>query len=281
LFDDEVELIKKNQKIITHYLSNVESILEIGPGSNYSVTHKTFNMLEYAKKLKYYYPIDICKSYLVNACNLIKKSNPALKITPLEADMLNISALNLSTTIKNSKAIMLLGSTLGGQTPVEQNQMLEHIYNSLNEEDLFIITCDTNNDEELLLKAYQNNEKFHRAPLRLFSKLQDEFKDCFLRAPLRLFAKINPQFKDRFDIHCAWNKEFYYVDIFFVAQKKLTFYYPDKGIIKINKGQELRGIKSRKYSKEKIKTQLEDKKFIIKEIVTNSNKMEMFICKKE
>ncbi|KKB96659.1 hypothetical protein SZ25_00242, partial [Candidatus Arcanobacter lacustris] len=102
-----------------------------------------------------------------------------------------------------------------------------------------------------------------------------------LRAPLRLFAKINPQFKDRFDIHCAWNKEFYYVDIFFVAQKKLTFYYPDKGIIKTNKGQELRGIKSRKYSKEKIKTQLEDKKFIIKEIVTNSNKMEMFICKKE
>jgi uncharacterized SAM-dependent methyltransferase len=267
LFWDEVELVNKNKLIISDYLAGVENVLEIGPGSDHSVSHKTLSILKYANNLKNYYPIDICTSYLTGACNLVKQNNHELNVIPLKADMMKLSEIKLSDRIEGKKALMILGSTLCGQTDEEQNKILQEIYNSLGDNDIFIITTDTTNDEKLLLDAYKN-----------------KYLQFLTQGSLKYFVNFSEDFQgklDAFTMSCSWNKDFQYIDLFYTLKTELTFDYPEFGKINLRAGQELRGIKSRKPSTEQFVKKLNAQFFVVNEIVTNSDKMQMFICHKD
>jgi hypothetical protein len=65
-----------------------------------------------------------------------------------------------------------------------------------------------------------------------------------------------------------------------VAKETLSFYLDNYGIIEIKEGQQLRGMKSRKFSEEDAVKLLESNNFKIDEVLDNSNKMKMFITHK-
>ena len=264
LFQDEVNLILENQDILSHYLTNISDIIEIGPGFTHSVEHKTLSILQAAKDLKNYYPIDIAKDYLINACNVVAKKFKHVQVHPIEANMLALSASNLHDKIPNHKALIFLGSTLCGQTSEEQSLIIRSIYEALSSGDLFILTVDTNNDADSLIKAYINNIDIIMASLEHFIRYMPGFKEHL----------------DKFKPGCVWNAELKYIDQFFTAKENLTFYYPNYGMISIEKGQELRGIKSRKISEQETINLLIKEKFLILDIINGRNNMKIFICQK-
>ena len=170
LFKEEVELLQNSKKALTNYLDDITSIIEIGPGSTHSVMHKTLSVLQCAPHLKNYYPIDISKKYLNDACEVVGSKFPRIRTLPIAADMMNL--FNLKKIAENNqekKALLLLGSTLGGQTPEEQDLIITGISKILSKDDIFIITVDTNNDEKSLMKAYSNNHELHYSVLSYFS----------------------------------------------------------------------------------------------------------------
>ncbi len=264
LFNDEVSLIKNNQQLLTKHLNDISEIIEIGPGTSHPVEHKTIPILNYATNLKKYYAIDWCKDYLTEACQFIENYAPELKVLAIEADLSQREKLNLAISTSDKKAIILLGGTLGCYDQTMQKHILNQIYNLMSIDDLFIVTIDTNQDEQSLLAAYQNNDKLHFA--------------C-----VEYFAKINPDFAKHLNslsVKCHWNKISSYLDIYFVAKNDFTFKFQKYLEIKIIKGQELRGIKISKPKQQEFIKLLKEAGFEVVDNLTNSNKMRMFIAKK-
>jgi uncharacterized SAM-dependent methyltransferase len=265
LFDDEVALIKNNSLKLKHYLNDITNIIEIGPGSNHTVINKTVPFLQYAKKLEGYFPLDLCENYLTDTCNIVSANIPNLKIKPIEHDIMSSSPLKLSNNLRN-KALIILGGTLGNFNEEEQSNILTLFHNSLKEGDLLFITFDSNLEKESLLKAYSNNLACNllRGGLNYFSSLYQDLLEH----------------KAKFEVCCTWNEQQQYIDLFFTAKENLTLYLPNNNIVKIQEGQEFRGIKSRKYDKNKIESLLNKCKLSVIDILDNSQKMQIFICKR-
>ena len=266
LFRDEVELIQKNKAAITHYLKDIKNLIEIGPGSVFTVQHKTLSILKLLPNLKNYYPIDHSTNYLKDSCKFIKQNIKELKIYPIEVNLFDEDFVQINKKIDASKAIIMLGSTLQNFNYKKQLSVLKKISNLLEKDEMFIITNDFNHDKSLLLKAYNN-----------------EYTSKFLNANLKYFAKINYQFakfQNSFNNKVAWNESENYVDISFIPQKTIKFPFNDYTDIILHKGQELRGIKSRKPHLEDVLSLLEQSGFMVQDVLNNSGKMKMFVCVK-
>lgn len=266
LFRDEVSLIQKNKISLSHYLSDVINIIEIGPGSCHTMQHKTIPVLSCAAKLKTYQAIDHSENYLIDVCKFIRNQLPKIDVFSTEADLMQSIPIKLSKEVDGKKAIMLLGSTLENFTIAEQNYVIEQIVNLIDSGDIFILTVDTNQNEKLLLSAYANNHLY-----------------SLIGASLKYFSKINPnfaQYLNSFEATCVWNGELNFVDMYFVAKENISFHLKNYGNINIIKGQELRGIKSRKPSEQAVIDLLSKSGFDMVDMLVNSNKMKMFICKK-
>lgn len=266
LFNDEVSLIGNNKDKLSKYLENVNDIIEVGPGSSYAVEHKTIPILTSALQLKNYHAIDYSKNYLVDICNIIKERMPSLKINTSESDIMQKYPITLNALINNKKAIMLLGSTLGNFNDFQQSYIVKQLSNLIDCNDIFILTVDMNQDPVSLIKAYSNTHTHQ-----------------FIKEFLLYFSRINSSFTkylNSFEIKINWDEFNKLVDIFLIAKENLCFNLPRFGDIKIQYGQEFRGIKSRKPTINRVLSLLEINDFHVLDVLTHSNKMGMFICKK-
>ncbi len=109
-----------------------------------------------------------------------------------------------------------------------------------------------------------------------------DFND-FARCALWNFARTNPDFDKHvksFDIACRWNESEKVLLRYYVANEFVSFKFGEYGEIKIEKGQELSGLKARKDSTEKM-VDLIEKYFSIVDILSVSGKMKTFICQKK
>lgn len=266
LFNDEVSLIQNNSLQISKHLSGVEELIEIGPGSSRAVNNKTIPILKNAPDLKSYYAIDYSIDYLTDTCRCILNRAPKLKVFPLEVNLLQEDPIEINTKTTGPKSVMLLGSTLENFTISEKKHIIKNISSFMNSKDIFILTVDTNQDVPSLLSAYNN--------IHLYN---------LIKSALNYFAKINPHFEkylDSFQAECSWDKSGNFIDMYFIAKHDLSFFFPNYGDIVINKGQILRGIKSRKPHEQTVIQRLEQHNFSIINTLTHSNKMKMFICQK-
>lgn len=266
LCKDEIEIISKSKNELEQYLSNITDIIEVGPGSAHAVNNKTLPILSYAKNLKRYHAIDYSKSYLESACTLIKSKCPNLNIFQIEADLIQLDSVKISSTKGSNKAALFLGSTLGNFNEAKQENIIKQFASLLDINDLFILTVDTNQDKDSLLKAYSN----------------DYFYD-FTMGCLKYYAKLNPDFKKylaSFEAKVILDERNNLIDAFFKVKEDLSFYFIGHGNITLNKGQELRGIISQKPSSEKVKNLLFKHNFEVLHALNNSDKMKVFICKR-
>jgi len=266
LFNDEVKTISSNKDALKEYLKEVTDIVEIGPGSDYTLEHKTLPILSYVENLKRYHAIDISKDYLDNACNYIKRHKPELEICSVEADLMRDEKIELNQIPYGKKAVIFLGSTLGNFTQMQQNYVLKQISMLTEANEIVIIAIDTNQDKNSLIKAYNNS-----------------YSTKLVLAIIRNFTKISPKFLpyvNSFEVECRWDEANKLIDIFFVVKDNISFYLENYGEIILTKGQELRGVTSRKPSKECIATLLQQNQFDVLDILHYSNKMQLFICKR-
>ena len=264
LCKDEVELINNNKDKIKKHLNNVTDILEIGPGSKHAVNNKTLPILKSAQNLKRYHALDYSKNYLEEACNAIQANLPELKVIPIEADLMNFGKLTL--TSEGPKAILSFGCTLCNFNKSNQTHIIKEFYNLLNKKDVLILTIDNNQNKESLLKAYDNQY----------------FYD-FVMASLQHYLKIDPTFEKNlssFEVKVELNESLNLIDAFFIVKNDLSFYFQGHGTIQLFKGQQLNGIISHKPKTDQITDLLTQNSFEVIEILDNSDKMKLFICKK-
>ena len=95
-----------------------------------------------------------------------------------------------------------------------------------------------------------------------------------------MLSLASPEFVPLFKPQCCWNDKGNYVDIYYTASEKLNFNYPAYGIINISQGQNLRGIKSRKFNIEYIRNKLEKSDFSVVDFLSNNNRMNVILCKR-
>ena len=148
-------------------------------------------------------------------------------------------------------------------TPRQRIVSLHKINSILNTNDIFIVSDDTNSDDKSIIKAYDHKN----------------FQLSFLDS----IAEFNQHFKDHtnsFEVMYEFIPSESTLYIYYKARKKLTFYYPLHGNIEIQEGQKLRGIKSKKFHHKEFQTLLESNGFKTLEIINNSDKIKLFICKK-
>lgn len=266
LFNDEVSLIRNNSLKLSQHLSEIKELIEIGPGSSHSVNNKTIPILNCAKNLKNYYALDHSIDYLNDAYSCVSDNIPKLKIFTVEANLLQTNPIEINTHGTDKKAVMLLGSTLENFDLNDQKHIIQTIHNTINSNDLFILTVDTNQDEESLNLAYSSEHNIK-----------------FIMGGLHYLEKITPNFTpyiNSLKIEVAWNKELNVVDTNFIAKNDFSFYFNGYGDIMIKKGQKLRGVKSRKPTTNTITNLLESSGFSVIDTLTNSNKIKMFIATK-
>lgn len=265
LFTEEVRLIKQNQENLTRYFQDVHNILEIGPGSNRAIQNKTIPILTNCSLLRRYHAVDRSKQYLTDACNFLQYKFPALNISSTEANLLQPIPIQLSQNLKGKKAIIFLGGTIGNFTKEQQQHTIGQFIALTNPDDLIIITFDTNLNEESLLKTYSN-----------------KYTNNFVMGALKYFAKINPPFEkylNSFDVHCEWNKQSNILEIGFTAKIDVSFKFGCNNI-DIMKGQNLKGIKSHKFTQQNISSLFDKDFFSPVTVLENSSSVKVFIYKR-
>ena len=267
IFGDEVDNIEQNKDKLTKYLENVEDIIEIGPGFDLVMSKKTLPVISYAKELKRYFAVDSSASYLKEACQFLKNKTSNIEIHAIEADLMSDKAIRLNQLEKpngfetKKRCLLLFGGFLGNLTDDQRSHALKKLHDMIDVDDLAILTADTNLNEESVLKAYTG----------------EEFSD-FGRCALLHFAKINPDFHQHvmsFDLKYKWNEQEKCLQRYYVANRFITFKYGKFGDVKIEKGKELSGYKTRKEATKDVVDLLE-KYFNVVDILSVSDRMKTF-----
>lgn len=265
LFNDEVQVIQQNKGILTKYLDGVTDIIEMGPGTKHAIRHKTLPILECALNLEKYHAIDISKEYLSIACEFVKENTTNLKISGVNTDLKRLSSTRLDTS-NGKKCMLFLGSTLGNFDHITQNNLIREVAKSIIQDDIFILSVDTHYDEQMLMKAYSNPEMY-----------------SLLNNILEYFAYINPNFRQYIPLlklNCSWDDQLGVVNLYFTAQDNFSFYFQNHSNVKISTGQQLKGVKSRKFKTPHLCNMLNNNNLELLNICNYSDKMQMFVCKK-
>ncbi|AIL64604.1 hypothetical protein NOVO_00985 [Rickettsiales bacterium Ac37b] len=216
--------------------------------------------------MKRYYAVDHSKLYLDNACTFLKKNTSNVDIIGIEADLMSLANLKSLHQDDCRKCILFLGGTIGNFSFTLQVQALRQIFQLMNIEDKFILVVDTNQDEKTLLKSYDNVYLYE-----------------LVKGVLKYFTQINPEFEnyiDFFKVCCVWNKNLNLIDIYFQATQDMSFEMTNYGKIFISKGQECRGIVSRKTPLKIIKELLSKIGFNILDILNDNSNLQLIICQK-
>jgi len=265
LFRDEVNTIAFNEDSFKKYLSDVTDIIEIGPGCDYTVKHKTAPILDYTISLQRYYAIDYSECYLRDACIAVQRFAEAdVDVLGIKADIMN-GTIELPDTPHGKKCVLFLGSTLGNFTNTQQSHAINHIALITNPGDVLVITADTNMDEKKVLKAYDN-----------------AYDDMLISGIFKHFARIYPEFLQYihyFQLKYSWDKSEKTVSAYFLATHDLHLNFRDGRIAQITKNQKFYAARSRKFDIQYISSLLENK-FDISKTLAYSGKTKTFICKR-
>jgi uncharacterized SAM-dependent methyltransferase len=264
LFREEAQLIAQSSDILADCLQKVETVIELGPGSENGLALKTLPLLSYGAKIHKYIAVDISQSYLEKIGTYVQQHsslNVELQCTDFVENKLNYIHYS------GPKAIVVLGSTIGGFDKNTRRKCLKNISDAANQEDLFIITIDTNHDEESLLRAYggKANNNFICDILNYYAKFNSDFAQylsCF-------------EFQVELD-----NSSTTMVHSNFVALKSFSFDIPEYGNVNIKRGQKFQLVRSSKFSEEEFFLDFASLNFKINKIVKFNN-ISLFVMEKQ
>lgn len=256
---DEIENIKNNLDVIQKYMTDVTNVIEIGPGSEYPVEHKTLPILKCIRDLKCYYGLDSSATYLNSTMMFLRNNITNIQLRSIEADLL-IGEIS-TPQCYGKKAILSFGITMGNFNRIQRDHVMTQLSKLAHSGDILIITFDINNDSQSLINAYTNS--FPYGILDYFNnKLCNEFK----------------QYAHLLKLQVTFDGQ--KVETYFEAQDSFSFILPGYGKISVSKGQKLRGITSNKFNKPFVLGMLNEHGFDAVETLSVSGKIITVICRK-
>lgn len=204
---DEYYLTRTEQQIMDQYAN--EMAYQIGPdamlvefGSGSST--KTRALLDAARQLAVYVPLDISEEHLLKTAIGLKKSYPELEIRPLVADFTKPFTLPKTKRHVSHAAVYFPGSTIGNFTPEQTHQMFERIADILGPNGGMLIGFDLQKDPAIIHAAYNDARG-----------VTDQFN---LNVLYRVNRELNANFDvDQFRHKAVYNQQLGRVEIFVVS----------------------------------------------------------------
>lgn len=159
LTDGDVEAISSaiQQDELLKYIADIETVMELGPGSHESIIKKTIPFLNICPRLKKYIAIDATLEQAADASRTVKNTL-AVEIGVRSQDYINAPIAPIEG---NKNAIVMWGSSLGNiDGTANENafhkltKTLRNFKTGLKSGDLMIICVDTEQNESRILNAY-------------------------------------------------------------------------------------------------------------------------------
>ena len=171
VYQSEIDIIQAMSEQLTSYLPGDVSIIEYGPGPRKSVYHKTLPLLKNIDRFSNYIAVDICQKFSDSAIVEIVKYFSHPIVDNISRDFLD-PELDFSM-YKNPVLISFGGSLFNLSTEsaeVFNDLLVKNLHtwrNHIGGEGYLIISQDTMQDSEILLRAYRNtpNEELIRSVL--------------------------------------------------------------------------------------------------------------------
>lgn len=145
------------QDELLNLIADVESVMELGPGSHEAIIKKTIPFLNGCSKLKQYIAVDATLEQAADASRTVKE------VLSVETGVRSQDYLNTPITPigERKSAIVMWGSSLGNIDGAENSnpfqklaKTLENFKAGLQPGDLMILCVDTEQDEAKILNAY-------------------------------------------------------------------------------------------------------------------------------
>ncbi|MBN8512346.1 MAG: L-histidine N(alpha)-methyltransferase [Rickettsiales bacterium] len=253
---EEIENIKQGKAVLENFLYEVSNIIEIGPGSEYTLLHKTIPILSASENLTKYIGFDYSESYLEETLSFLKANSKGIGISGIVGDLLH-DKINIKDKVSGQNCVIFLGSTIGNFTKNDMRLAIDKISDICGNGDKLIITFDINQDEKTLLSAYNN-------------KLMERW----MQGILKYFIQYDPSIQgklEQFKLKADWDGS--KAQMFFEVQEDLSVSIPEYGAVELKKGRQLRGVTAHKFTVDSIAQLLGVGGFQISDILTISGRM--------
>ena len=185
----EHEILRLQAGAIVQHFPTGAALVEFGSGACIKVRF----LLDAARKLKAYVPVDIAGDFLAEEAAALRKHYPNLEILPVAADFMKPFAL--PDAVKDlPKVGFFPGSTIGNFEPHEACTFLRHAGKILGAGSVMVVGVDLIKDETILNAAYNDA-----------SGVTAKFNLNVLR---RINRELGGNFKlDGFEHHAFYNRE--------------------------------------------------------------------------
>ncbi len=197
----ENEILRMQAGAIVQYFPTGAALVEFGSGACIKVRF----LLDAAKKLKAYVPVDISGEFLAIEAERLRQHYPNLSILPVVADFMQPFALP-EPVADLPKIGFFPGSTIGNFEPHEACAFLRHAGDILGRGAVMVVGVDLVKDPAVLKAAYNDAEgitaKFN---LNLLRRINRELGGTFKLDGFEHHAFYNRE-KNRIEMHLASKK---------------------------------------------------------------------------
>ncbi|NEP53192.1 MAG: L-histidine N(alpha)-methyltransferase [Moorea sp. SIO3C2] len=155
LYKEEVRLINTVASKLSTYVPQGVNLIEFGPGTKTAFITKSLPFLKSLNHLKTYIPVDLCKTYLDQAEEVLQDELPDLLVKPIQDDFIE----NTDLVKQFAKPLVWFkGSTITNLSTKQCVDFLKNISKALPSEGILIVGVDANQNESSLKKAYDTEE---------------------------------------------------------------------------------------------------------------------------
>ena len=151
--ETELGIMHDNIDEIVELIGRQASLIEFGSGSSL----KTRVLLEHAKDLAVYVPVDISEDHLLEAASDLRADFPALEILPVVADFTQPFALPSPSIMPLRNVVYFPGSTIGNFTEDAALDLLRVMYQEAGQDGALLIGADLQKDPEIIERAYNDS----------------------------------------------------------------------------------------------------------------------------
>lgn len=152
LYKYEAELFQTQGDQLTEIMGDNLTFIELGPGSEQSLRLKTIPLLKTCSQLEGYVGIDISQSFLDKGLAVIRSAFPDIYMNGIQNDFMQLESLPAF----DKQVILFKGSTIANLRREEVPVFITKIKSLMAEGHYLLLVHDANQDENSLMKAYDN-----------------------------------------------------------------------------------------------------------------------------
>lgn len=187
----EIEILNTYKKQIAKLFEGQHfNLVELGPGEGLKTQILMDELLSEMHQFSYL-PIDISKKYLKNLVNQFSGKLSSEQLNPICSDYFR-GLEWLRKHSKRSNLVLFLGSSIGNFSPLETQEFLYQLHDSLNKRDYVLLGFDLRKDVDILLQAYSDDAGITRDfNLNLLKRINRELNADFDLNKFQHYATYN------------------------------------------------------------------------------------------